>query len=96
MAQSSISGRVVPLHVAIAEAAQLIRNSRLTVIAGLGADVEAHRSADLLESGAGRSHFIGAGNGRRDRKVDRAGCSLRSRRDGHGPTKSTGYGSIKV
>jgi formylmethanofuran dehydrogenase subunit B len=45
MAQSSISGRVVPLHVAIAEAAQLIRNSRLTVIAGLGADVAGARAA---------------------------------------------------
>ena len=44
MAQSSINGRVVPLHVAIAEAAQLIRNSRLTVIAGLGADVAGARA----------------------------------------------------
>ena len=45
MAQSSINGRVVPLSAAIAEAARLVGNSRLTVVAGLGADIAGTRAA---------------------------------------------------
>jgi formylmethanofuran dehydrogenase subunit B len=45
MAQSSINGRVAPLEAAIGEAARLIGKSRLTVIAGLGADIAGARAA---------------------------------------------------
>jgi len=45
MAQSSINGRAAPLDAAIAEAATLIGKSRLTVVAGLGADIAGARAA---------------------------------------------------
>jgi formylmethanofuran dehydrogenase subunit B len=45
MSQSSINGQAAPLGAAIAEAARLIRNSRLTVVAGLGVDVAGARAA---------------------------------------------------
>jgi formylmethanofuran dehydrogenase subunit B len=48
MSQSSINGRAAPLDAAVAEAARLIRKSRLTVIAGLGADVAGARAAVAL------------------------------------------------
>ena len=48
MSQSSINGRVAPLDAAIAEAAELIGKSRLTVVAGLGADVAGARAAIAL------------------------------------------------
>jgi formylmethanofuran dehydrogenase subunit B len=48
MSQSSINGRAAPLDAAIAEAAGLIGKSRLTVVAGLGADVAGARAAIAL------------------------------------------------
>jgi formylmethanofuran dehydrogenase subunit B len=48
MSQSSINGRAAPLDAAIAEAAGLIRKSRLTVVAGLGADVAGAQAAIAL------------------------------------------------
>ena len=48
MSQSSINGRVAPLDAAIAEAAGLIGKSRLTVVAGLGADVAGAQAAIAL------------------------------------------------
>jgi len=48
MSQSSINGRAAPLGAAVAEAAGLIRKSRLTVVAGLGADVAGARAAIAL------------------------------------------------
>jgi len=48
MSQSSINGRAAPLDMAIAEAAGLIGKSRLTVVAGLGADVAGARAAIAL------------------------------------------------
>ena len=48
MSQSSINGRAAPLDAAIAEAAELIGKSRLTVVAGLGADVAGAQAAIAL------------------------------------------------
>ena len=48
MSQSSINGRAAPLDAAIAEAAGLIGKSRLTVVAGLGADVAGAQAAIAL------------------------------------------------
>ena len=48
MSQSSIDGQAVPLDAAIAEAARLVERSRLTVVAGLGADVAGARAAIAL------------------------------------------------
>ena len=48
MSQSSINGRAVPLDAAIAEAAGLIGKSRLTVVAGVGADVAGAQAAIAL------------------------------------------------
>jgi formylmethanofuran dehydrogenase subunit B len=48
MSLSSINGLGVPLASAIAEAAELIGKSRLTVVAGLGADVAGARAAVAL------------------------------------------------
>ena len=48
MSHSSINGRAAPLDAAIAEAAGLIGKSRLTVVAGLGADVAGAQAAIAL------------------------------------------------
>jgi formylmethanofuran dehydrogenase subunit B len=48
MSQSSINGRAASLDAAIAEAAGLIGKSRLTVVAGLGADVAGAQAAIAL------------------------------------------------
>jgi formylmethanofuran dehydrogenase subunit B len=48
MSQSSINGQAAPLDAVIAEAAKLIGASRLTVVAGLGADVAGARAAIAL------------------------------------------------
>jgi len=53
MSQSSVNGRAAPLEQAVAEAARLIRQSRQTLIAGLGADVAGARAAISLADQVG-------------------------------------------
>ncbi len=55
MAQSSISGRDVPLRAAIVEAARLIASSRRPHIAGLGTDVAGAKAAIALAQRIGGS-----------------------------------------
>jgi len=48
MADAWVAGKPVPARTAVAEAARLLRSSRLPVIAGLGTDVEGARAAVVL------------------------------------------------